>query len=329
MKIFISHSSQDKKLALMFTDLLTKGFNINLNDIFCTSLNNSLVVGEDFIKRIKENLHDSQIVFFLITPNYVSSKFCIMEMGAAWAYKENIVPVIVPPLNYGILEDTPMKVIQAIMLDDVESIFYRLYEKLLVEKNIICRLSLFQEHELLKTIQQFVELLKVYVNQNYGFNFKDAKVMAIAQNGDIDAAKIENLDGANKLYCNFEPNKYYPIPSNFISCTYQFVPHKNWATIVPNGTFSFECRTANKSIEKIIVEFKYGDNLFKFYEKTFEIDNVYKKINIPINYDSMPKNYLKDVSEICFVIRPNFVKDQKGQIEIRNLKFQGNEITNE
>ena len=53
MKIFISHSSKDKELVMMFVDLLTQGFHIDYNDIFCTSMDNALRVGEDFIKSIK------------------------------------------------------------------------------------------------------------------------------------------------------------------------------------------------------------------------------------------------------------------------------------
>ncbi len=83
MKIFISHSSKDKELVLMFVDLLVQGFHIDYDDIFCTSMDKALRVGEDFIKSIKENLLDSEIVLFLITQNYIDSKFCIMEMGAA------------------------------------------------------------------------------------------------------------------------------------------------------------------------------------------------------------------------------------------------------
>ena len=85
MKIFISHSSEDKELVLLFVDLLSQGFHIDKNEIFCTSMDNSLRVREDFIKNIKEELHDSEIVIFLITPNYIASNFCVMEMGAAWA----------------------------------------------------------------------------------------------------------------------------------------------------------------------------------------------------------------------------------------------------
>lgn len=328
MKIFISHSSKDKKLVLMFVDLLVQGFHIDYDEIFCTSMDNALRVGEDFIKSIKENLHDSEIVLFLITQNYIDSKFCIMEMGAAWAFKDNIFPIIVPPLDYSILNDTPLKIVQSIILSDAEDLFKKLYEYKLVEKQIIPRLNFMQEHGLFDKIKHFTEDVKTYVSRNYGFNFKDANIICVAQNGDPDAVKLESNNSILKMYCNFKANEFYPIPSNFISCVYQFVPHKDWSTITPNSIFCCKCRSKDKSIQKVTIEFKCGDNLFKFYEKIIEINNDYSEIRIPISYDKMPKKHLKDISEICFVIRPNFVKNFIGEIEIGELKFQDNMITN-
>lgn len=328
MKIFISHSSKDKELVLMFVDLLTQGFHIDYDEIFCTSMDNALRVGEDFIKSIKENLHDSEIVLFLVTQNYIDSKFCIMEMGAAWAFKDNIFPIIVPPLDYNILNDTPMKIIQSIILSDAEDLFKKLYEYKLVEKQIIPRLNFMQEHGLFDKIKQFTENVKVYVSKNYGFNFKDANIICVAQNGDPEAVKLEANGNMNVMQCNFKANSYYPIPSNFISCVYQFAPHKDWSVINANSIFCCKCRSRDKSIQKVTIEFKCGDNLFKFYEQTFTVNNDYMDVKVPITYEKMPKKHLKDISEICFVVRPNFTQNFIGEIEMGELKFQDSIITN-
>lgn len=328
MKIFISHSSEDKELVLMFVNLLTQSFHIDNNEIFCTSMDNALKVGEDFIVSIKENLKESEIVLFLITPNYIASKFCIMEMGAAWAFKNNIVPIIVPPLDYNVLNDTPMKTIQGMILNDEQEIFNRLYFNKLVENQIIPRLNFMQEHELFENIKRFTDNVKIYVGKNYGFNFKDANIVCVAQNGDPDAVKMTTNGNKHKIYCNFKPNDYYPIPSNFISCVYQFVPHKDWSNITSNSIFCCKCRGCDETIEKVTIEFKCGDNLFKFYERTFDINKDLTEISIPINYNDMPKKHLKDISEICFVIRPNFAHDFVGEFEIEDIKFQDDIITN-
>ena len=329
MKIFISHSSKDKELVLMFIDLLVQGFHIDNNEIFCTSMDNALRVGEDFIKSIKENLHDSEIVLFLITQNYIDSNFCVMEMGAAWAFKDDIFPIIVPPLDYNVLNDTPLKIIQSMILSDADDLFGKLYEYKLVEKQIIQRLTFVQERELLNKIGLFTENVKTYVNKNFGFNFKEAKIICVSQNGDPEAVKIKSDGVSHKILCNFQSSSFYPIPSNFISCSYQFAPHKDWSIITSNSIFMCKCKSNDMSVQKLTIEFKSGDNLFKFYEHTFLIEKGYLEIQIPISYETMPTKYLKDISEICFVIRPNFVRDSTGEIEISELKFQGNIITNE
>lgn len=251
-----------------------------------------------------------------------------MEMGAAWAYKNNIVPIIVPPLDYNVLNDTPMKNIQALILNDGEELFNKLYSHKLVEKQIIPRLSFLQEHELFDKIKSFTQDVKIYVNQTYGFNFKDANIICVAQNGDPDAVKLDSHNGSHKMYCNFTANNFYPIPSNFISCVYQFVPHKDWSNINSNSVFCCKCKSADISVQKVTIEFKCGDNLFKFYEQTFMIDKDFVEIKIPITYETMPKKHLKNISEICFVIRPNFVQNFVGEIEIADLRFEDNIITN-
>ena len=132
----------------------------------------------------------------------------------------------------------------------------------------------------------------------------------------------------HKIICNFRPNEFYPIPSNFVSFVYQLIPHKDWSIITSNSVFCCKCKSDNNSIRNITIEFKCGDNLLKFYEQTFSISNNYVEIQIPIDYKNMPEKYLKDISEISFVIRPDYVKNFVGEIEIAEIKFQDNIITN-
>lgn len=40
------------------------------------------------------------------------------------------------------------------------------------------------------------------------------------------------------------------------------------------------------------------------------------------------EKHIKDISGICFVVRPNFVEDFVGKIEFKEIKFQDNLITN-
>lgn len=110
-EIFISHSSRDKDIVDAFVNLLQTGGNISSEKIFCSSLEGmGIPVGENFVQFIKDKLSNSKVVVCIITQNYISSQFCMAELGATWMLSHNIVPIVVPPLTYndvkGILTGT-------------------------------------------------------------------------------------------------------------------------------------------------------------------------------------------------------------------------------
>lgn len=111
-KVFISHAANDRILALSFTEFLQLSMGLAKEDIYCTSINGTLRTGKEFIPDIKEKLTDCQVVIFLITPEYLKSKFCLAELGAAWALNQNIYPLLASSLDFSCLNDTPLKGIE-------------------------------------------------------------------------------------------------------------------------------------------------------------------------------------------------------------------------
>lgn len=318
-KIFISHSSKDKDLVDFFVLLLEDYLHIDSDDIFCTLRTNSIVAGSDFITNIRDNLTDAKIVFFLITSNYIESKFCLMEMGAAWALKNNIVPIIVPPLNFDALSDTPLRSIQSIMLTNESSLIENLYLKKLVNDNIINRLNPTKERQFADFVPVFVEKIRIISTYNYGADINQSDMLAFAQNGDPYAIRIERKYNTYTLKCNFEPNKYYPMINSFVGAALQFSPHKNWSDILPSSSIKLECRSKDSSIDNVIMEIKSGNNTFKAFEITIPLSPEFKTVSIPINTSKISEQYLKDISELCFVVRPYFVPNFKGELEIKNI----------
>ena len=95
--VFISHASKDEELVDELFDLLQLGCNLDYDKIFCTSIEGADIrTGEDFVQWIEENLDDSDLVILLVTANYLNSKFCLAEMGAAWALEKNVFPIVTP-----------------------------------------------------------------------------------------------------------------------------------------------------------------------------------------------------------------------------------------
>lgn len=125
-KIFVSHSSMNKEIAKCFVDFLQMGMGIAREEIFCTSYPNALPTGEEFIKKIKEELEDCEAVIFLVTDQYLKSQFCLAELGAAWGLGKKIYPLLLVDIEK--IEKTPLKGLQVLFLDH-ENDISRVYDE--------------------------------------------------------------------------------------------------------------------------------------------------------------------------------------------------------
>lgn len=127
--LFISHSTQDRETVQQFLDFLVLGMGIARNQIFCTSQSGTLPTGYPFIEQIRKSLRDCAQVLCFLTPNYLRSKFCMAELGAAWFQVGKIIPLVVPPLQYPDLNDTPLLGLQMLRQDRQEDLM-ALYDEL-------------------------------------------------------------------------------------------------------------------------------------------------------------------------------------------------------
>ena len=101
-KIFISHSSLDKDIVDLFKNIiLNAGLGIVDDDIAYTSAPETGVpTGGNIPQYIKENIADSDFVFFMISDNYRKSEVCLNEMGAAWALDKNVKPILLYDVSF-------------------------------------------------------------------------------------------------------------------------------------------------------------------------------------------------------------------------------------
>lgn len=127
-KIFISHSTKDAKLVNKLMDLLQIQFGLTRTNFFCTS-DYELQAG-NWINQIRLGMQESSLILPVITPNYLESKFCLCELGAAWVNEQNLVPVIIPPLNYNTaLSETPYRSWQQTHTLDSTKAIYGLWDE--------------------------------------------------------------------------------------------------------------------------------------------------------------------------------------------------------
>lgn len=82
--VFISHSTKNRELVEQFVEFLKLGMGVENSRIFCTSENGTLPTGRNFVEIIRQEVQEREMVIALITPEYLQSRFCMMELGAAW-----------------------------------------------------------------------------------------------------------------------------------------------------------------------------------------------------------------------------------------------------
>jgi hypothetical protein len=100
MAVFVSHAASDKQVADELYDLLQTGCDLRREDIVCSSVEGAgIATGDDFIRWIDEHLARSSLVLLLLSSNYFASKYCLAEMGAAWALKKAVYPIVLPSVG--------------------------------------------------------------------------------------------------------------------------------------------------------------------------------------------------------------------------------------
>jgi hypothetical protein len=105
--IFVSHAAADQQLAKLLVEFLKEAVGVPAKSIFCSSVKgHHIPVGEDFNEYIKAKIKNPKIVILLMTPAYMESSFCLMELGAAWAQGSKSIAIVVPPINYDTVTKT-------------------------------------------------------------------------------------------------------------------------------------------------------------------------------------------------------------------------------
>lgn len=99
-KIFISHSSKDKKFAEALISMLNSlGF--HEGEIFCSSVQGYWIKKGNFFKVIKEQFeHNDLYVIFIQSPRFYASPVSLNEMGAAWALHSEYYSFLTKDMEY-------------------------------------------------------------------------------------------------------------------------------------------------------------------------------------------------------------------------------------
>jgi hypothetical protein len=104
-RVFISHSSNDARLAERLVDLLRSALNLKAAEIRCTSVEgHRLPVGTPTDESLREEILKTEIFIGLISPSSMESAYVLFELGARWGAKLHLLPLLAPGSDSSLLK---------------------------------------------------------------------------------------------------------------------------------------------------------------------------------------------------------------------------------
>jgi len=303
-RIFVSHSSVDEELVDQFVYLLNAGMKVEADDIFCTSIRGNIPTGSSFIKHIKENINNATLTILLITESYVESYFCIAEMGASWALSHEIYPIIFEPLNYDILNRTPLKDLHAKKIkkqEDIEHMYEEFLDKGYAKKSF--------KTEFIKKADSFIKFLsdKNVDNNKIVLNFN-------CYPSEKEIVKVETAE-FQRFNVSFTDSS-----ENWCSSVIKFNPPKNWKGLIEDDRKLKISIRGSDGINKVSIEVKDGNLRHIEDENTIVLSPYFEEKIIPLSYLNCNYKSWSEVSELCFVIHKN-KNNNSGFFDIKSIDF--------
>src|ERR1022692_2383676 len=128
-RIFITHATNDGRLAEVFVDLLVSGADFAASQIFCSSVEgHTIPTGVEIKDFLREELSAGAAVIGLISTKYLESTWCLCELGATWALAKKFFPILIPPMKHASLPSF-LASTQSLLVED-EGHLDRLFDEL-------------------------------------------------------------------------------------------------------------------------------------------------------------------------------------------------------
>lgn len=316
MNIFISHSSRDSEIAQQLERFL-ESINVNIN-VFCTSSFGTVSNGRDFVEAIEENLEKCDQFICLLSKNYISSKFCMIELGYAYAKlvhsKETVIKILTLPGGEGLLEETPLSRLQYYPLFDIRTI--KELEKDIKKAGVDIQI----DNDDIRSFSQ--DITSSFIKNADIFEYAD--LISCCSNPLMpNAVKSSRSNGS--VIVNYNLSGGWQKKPMFISSVFYFYNDLDLLEYyLADNSIKLHCVIDNytESIRQLQIEFQTYNN--KQICKPFEINLNSPKttVDIPISYLSKYRKDLRSVVNICFVAKGEFIVEEEGTYIIEDLRIQ-------
>lgn len=320
MKVFVSHSSKDAEIAKLLSYFL-KNLNMDI-DVFCSSISGAINQGEDFVQCIEGGLKNSDVFIPLISKNYIESRYCLIELGYAYSKstsqkkKYYILPFCISPITRSeALLGTPLAHLQTSALNDKEDI--QNFLRLLIKNELIPESAIMN-----CDVFAFVSRINNIVMNSE--NILDNAIILPNCSDFNNPNAIQHIQDNNKHIVNFNlfANGGDKRPE-FISLVFKFPGTFNFYDFLQsNVDIKFVCTiySYTDSLTDIDIEFKYHETHQLLKSHKFKINK--GSNNIEISIKDMNIEGLKQISEICFVCRNEYIMEEEGMFSIENIQVK-------
>lgn len=106
IKIFLSHSHSDERVAAIIDGWIDETFNGLIRVFRSSDEGKSIIIGESIKTKIKDELKDSVASIILLSPTSIYKPWINIEFGAAWVLDIHIIPLCLPNLQ---IKDLPLQ----------------------------------------------------------------------------------------------------------------------------------------------------------------------------------------------------------------------------
>lgn len=137
-KIFISHSSKDKRYIEALHELF-EDIGLDETQMFCSSIPEyGIPLGEDIYEYLRTQFDEFNLhVIFVLSRNYYESAACLNEMGAAWILQNSYTTILLPKFEFSKIAGAvnPRKIVLKLDSDkhEVKTRLNQLRENLVTE----------------------------------------------------------------------------------------------------------------------------------------------------------------------------------------------------